>query len=64
MSSPWTQWLRTAFERMGGTIAPSNGDITSQSATITALQTLTTTHTGQIMAINVAINDINQGTVL
>lgn len=61
MSSPWSQWIRTAFERMGGTIAPSVSDLEDQSTAVTALEALTGTHTTQIAANSASLNDILQG---
>lgn len=74
MSEPWVKWLQILYVRVGGAIALSNieleelqaADLASILADITALQTLTTSHTASIASTNTDLdalaNDIeNRG---
>jgi hypothetical protein len=54
LSQPWTIWIRELFVRVGGSVAESNlelassGSLATTNGRVTALETLTTTHTAQI----------------
>jgi len=76
LNEAWSRWFRDMFERIGGTRALSNTELENlQSdnledveADILALQSLTSSHTtdltslqSSVAALQVSINDLNQG---
>lgn len=76
LSSPWADWFREMFNRIGGNIALSNvelatlqtEDLAALEATVTALQTLVSSiqatvsgHTTSIANLETSVNDLSQG---
>lgn len=69
MSEAWVKFITLLWRRAGGEVALTNielanqqqADLTAINADITALESLTTTHTAQIAAINTALDELRQG---
>lgn len=69
LTIPWTNWFINTFDRIGGSIAPSNSELGTQisdflslSSQVAALQTTVNNHTAQIAALNG--DGLGQGPVL
>lgn len=62
ISAPWSKWFRQLYDRVGGTIAPSNSQLSGGSLIdLSTLETQVTHLQSQVAALQVNINDINQG---
>ncbi len=67
ITEPWSKWFRQVFQRIGGTVALSNTeltenlDLTDIENDIAALQTLTGGHTTSINTLNDLVDGLLQG---
>ncbi len=70
LSNMWSKWFREVFERIGGTIAPSNSDLvgvvelSTLEGDISSLETITTTQTADINALEAMVEGLQQGRAL